>query len=1104
MCTAVSRSWGASAVRSSIHVTQSLMKSAAPPKHDPRGAGDAGPAARAPTVTNTAAVRSYSRGARAAVVFVVGLVASSVCRAARVEVPLIHDVLAAVKTAREAGEELLARGAAAEAVDVLAAAEKRWRAHEHAFRSAVGNRETLQTAPARWRGEDASGELLAVAFEDAQHAAMHLKATLGSALVEAGDARAAVGHLGVVCPSLWFYARRNGPGEEHIRGEVTWLRCYGDLIAARRALGEDREVAVLERDVVTHSTQWLRKKRDERPIDRARREMSAAAAAGDAAATADAERRLARRRYELEIRWPRASPFLRRGFGSGQGDGPGNAARAARNSRRVATLRWLSELSALSAPERRETARDYGRALARARAVRVDVDALVRAYVDADDSLARSRHLGKLRDAATEATAAMLPPEDGAAGGAADEEAEETLNYRAGVALAALLKTSGAEKLRAIVDGAAAAEQNATDAAASDEDAPDAADPARHSRAYLALADAFFGDAPARPQFGRAFARLVADEVRQYVTVVGEVHAHGWDWIQEEVARLEEDQRRCSLAISPVAGPPPGFLSRFDVIHVVAQHRQESNRRAQEGRAFGARAPRSSRRRREAAPLLDPTLAFVLGIALCALRGSQLLRERRRANGDGYARRRPKRSLSEHARDVVGDFLLALAAFAANYASQLRALARPAVRRAGPFKRRVAAAAAAVAAAVDRAFPATADDDESDDESDDDDSRASAAADDAAAPAPKKVEKPAAPEKPRAAAEKKKPARAAPAKRPSAAELEAEAAAAAAAAEAANATLVAAAFADCDASDGGDADEWLPVPKGGRVVAPGPRIVEASARTVTPPLTPPAALGSPKAGQPVESLLEQTRRAAAAADEAAKRLAAVAAQSCAVSVTSSSSSSSSSSGAPPSPGHAAKKAGGAKAAAAPKKVNPLKLAGRTIKKREPRLPKLPSTGAGDDSAASPSPSSSPRGVDGASRDRGRPAAAPKPARGGKRGAGRGAPPPAYADPYVDEALRTQVEYYFSVSNLCKDVYLRTNCMDGEGYVDLDHVCAFGRVRAICGDKATVRRAVEGSDKLDVRLLKDDRGGRAWKVRTNDHPERWCLASPAGAGAARPP
>ena len=103
-----------------------------------------------------------------------------------------------------------------------------------------------------------------------------------------------------------------------------------------------------------------------------------------------------------------------------------------------------------------------------------------------------------------------------------------------------------------------------------------------------------------------------------------------------------------------------------------------------------------------------------------ALRGSQLLRERRRANGDGYARRRPKRSLSEHARDVVGDFLLALAAFAVMYASKLRALARPVVRRAGPAKRRVAAAAAAVAAAVDRAFPATADDDESDDESDDD------------------------------------------------------------------------------------------------------------------------------------------------------------------------------------------------------------------------------------------------------------------------------------------------------------------------------------------------------------------------------------------------
>ena len=65
------------------------------------------------------------------------------------------------------------------------------------------------------------------------------------------------------------------------------------------------------------------------------------------------------------------------------------------------------------------------------------------------------------------------------------------------------------------------------------------------------------------------------------------------DSAQFVVARLEEDQRRCGLAIAPVAGPPPGFLSRFDVIHVVAQHRAAVVQRDQRtGRRPGLVPPR--------------------------------------------------------------------------------------------------------------------------------------------------------------------------------------------------------------------------------------------------------------------------------------------------------------------------------------------------------------------------------------------------------------------------------------------------------------------------------------------------------------------------------
>lgn len=68
-------------------------------------------------------------------------------------------------------------------------------------------------------------------------------------------------------------------------------------------------------------------------------------------------------------------------------------------------------------------------------------------------------------------------------------------------------------------------------------------------------------------------------------------------------------------------------------------------------------------------------------------------------------------------------------------------------------------------------------------------------------------------------------------------------------------------------------------------------------------------------------------------------------------------------------------------------------------------------------------------------------------------------------------------------------------MDARGYVPLDHVCSFSRLRAICADPAVVRRAVEGSDKLSLIKERGASGGRpAWLVRTNDQPERWVLGA----------
>ena len=68
-------------------------------------------------------------------------------------------------------------------------------------------------------------------------------------------------------------------------------------------------------------------------------------------------------------------------------------------------------------------------------------------------------------------------------------------------------------------------------------------------------------------------------------------------------------------------------------------------------------------------------------------------------------------------------------------------------------------------------------------------------------------------------------------------------------------------------------------------------------------------------------------------------------------------------------------------------------------------------------------------------------------------------------------------------------------MDGQGFVPLDHVCTFKRLRDLCDDPLVGRRAVESSDRLNlVRFTDESSGANVWKVRTVDQPERWVLAA----------
>merc|ERR1719484_440268 len=269
-------------------------------------------------------------------------------------------------------------------------------------------------------------------------------------------------------------------------------------------------------------------------------------------------------------------------------------------------------------------------------------------------------------------------------------------------------------------------------------------------------------------------------------------------------------------------------------------------------------------------------------------------------------------------------------------------------------------------------------------------------------------------------------------------------------------------FADSD-DDWAASTEWLPVPKGGRVVGEGPRIPEVSPRhhVVTPPLAPPSRGGSPPQGRK---------------EELAK----------CPSVTSTSSS-----------GSSEKKPEPRKKKVVSPRTSPRDSPRRRSQqarqqRKAPPLPRLDSGGslaravaAGALGDAADTPSQTGYGI----WDDAAAAAAAAASASTRR-------PPArqISQDGLDEALRTQVEYYFSVANLCKDVYLR-GCMDGQGFVPLDHVCTFKRLRDLCDDPLVVRRAVESSDRLNlVRFTDESSGANVWKVRTVDQPERWVLAA----------
>ncbi|XP_037891169.1 la-related protein 1 isoform X2 [Glossina fuscipes] len=82
---------------------------------------------------------------------------------------------------------------------------------------------------------------------------------------------------------------------------------------------------------------------------------------------------------------------------------------------------------------------------------------------------------------------------------------------------------------------------------------------------------------------------------------------------------------------------------------------------------------------------------------------------------------------------------------------------------------------------------------------------------------------------------------------------------------------------------------------------------------------------------------------------------------------------------------------------------------------------------------------------------------------------------------VKEAIKKQVEYYFSEENLTGDFFLRRK-MDDEGCIPVTLIASFHRVLALTTDVALIITAIKESDKLE--LLE------GYKVRTKINPTVW--------------
>jgi la-related protein 1 len=73
--------------------------------------------------------------------------------------------------------------------------------------------------------------------------------------------------------------------------------------------------------------------------------------------------------------------------------------------------------------------------------------------------------------------------------------------------------------------------------------------------------------------------------------------------------------------------------------------------------------------------------------------------------------------------------------------------------------------------------------------------------------------------------------------------------------------------------------------------------------------------------------------------------------------------------------------------------------------------------------------------------------------------------------YLYDSVSHQLEYYFSLDNLLKDMFLRKN-MDSQGFVFLDVVASFNRMKQLTTDKDLIKTVCLRSEVIEIRVGED--------------------------------